>query len=130
MNFTMLPFTLQLDNTPLAIDLQDLTAHLAMIPDLRDPRGRRYPLALLLTVAVLAKLAGYSQLREVADWARLRQTELTNVLGFPRATLPHPTTWSRIFAHACDPAEVDHALHAFWTRPRPRAGSHFRLSLD
>src|SRR6476469_4149248 len=130
MNFTMLPFTLQLDDQPLAVDLRALTAHFATIPDHRGRRGRRYPLPLLLTLAVLAKLAGYSQLREVADWARLRQTELTTLLGFPRATLPHPTTWSRIFAPACDPAEVDHALHAFWTRPRPRAGSHFRLSLD
>jgi predicted transposase YbfD/YdcC len=132
MNFTMLPFTLQLDCTPLALDLQELTAAFATIPDHRGRRGRRYPLPLLLTIAVLAKLAGYSQLREIADWARLRQAELTALLGFPRATLPHPTTWSRVFAQACDPADVDHVLHTFLTRPRrsPRPGRQVRLSLD
>lgn len=128
MNFTMLPFTRQLADQALALDLQALVAHFATVPDHRQQRGRRYPLPLLLTIAVLAKLAGYSQLRQVAEWARLRQAELAAVLGLPRATLPHPTTWSRVFAHACDPAAVDQALHTFLARPR--TGRQVRLSLD
>jgi len=132
MNFTMLPFTLQLEDRPLAIDLHDLAAHFATLPDQRGRRGRRYPLPLLLTVAVLAKLAGYSQLREVADWASLRQVELTRLLGFPRSTLPHPTTWSRVFASACDPAQVAAAVQAFFAprQTRPRPGHHLRVSID
>lgn len=101
MNSTTLPFTLQLADEPLTLDLNALTAHFATVPDLRAPCGRRYLLALLLTIAVLAKLVSYSQLREVAEWAHLRQAELTRLLGFPRATLPHSSTWSRVFARAC-----------------------------
>lgn len=133
MNFTMLSLPLQLGADPLAFDLQALATHLATVPDLRDPRGVRYPLSLLLTLAVLAKLAGYSQLREIADWAHLRQAELTALLGCPRRTLPHPTTWSRVFATAVDPTTLAQVVTAFFQRQRrptaPRAGA-LQLSID
>ena len=130
MNFTMLPFTRQLPDQPLALDLHALTTHFATVPDQRDPRGRRYPLSLLLTIAVLAKLAGYSQLREVAEWAHLRQAALTHLLGFRRATLPHPSTWSRVFARACTPAALDHAVQAFFAPAAALPTRHVRVCLD
>ncbi|WP_345144773.1 transposase family protein, partial [Dactylosporangium darangshiense] len=41
---------------------------LTQIPDPRDPRGVRYPLAGLLTVAVCAVLAGASSFAAITDW--------------------------------------------------------------
>src|SRR5690242_16322226 len=98
MDFTMPALLLPSADKPRVIDLQALHTALAAIPDRRHPRGIRYPLPLLLTIAVLGKLAGYSQLRALSEWARLRQAELTAAFGVQRATLPHPTTWSRVFA--------------------------------
>ena len=46
-------------------------------------RGVRYPLAVLLTIALLAKLAGYSKARAIADWAKLRAAELAELLAGP-----------------------------------------------
>jgi hypothetical protein len=45
----------------LTIDLTALLTQLQMVPDQRKRRGVRYPLAVLLTIAVLAKLCGDSQ---------------------------------------------------------------------
>src|SRR5260370_31636973 len=103
MKCTMLPLDVQLPNEPFAFCLQALVEKLHTVQDLRDPRGVRYPLSVVLTVAVLAKLAGHSQLRAVAEWASLRSEQLCSLLGFGRTTLPHPTTWGRIFGTALDP---------------------------
>jgi predicted transposase YbfD/YdcC len=82
------------------LDLAASYHHFQSIPDLRDRRGVRYPLALLLTIALWAKLAGASQLRAIAEWARERQGELAERFALPRPRMPHPTTWSRVFGSA------------------------------
>jgi predicted transposase YbfD/YdcC len=133
MNCTMLPLSLQLPDEPFAFSLEQLATCLAEIPDLRKPRGVRYPLAALLLIAVLAKLAGYCTLRDVAEWAQLRQEHLVPLLGLPRATLPHPTTWSRVFARGLDPAELDQRSAAFFQRqfaPGPSPPGGVQLTID
>ena len=50
------------------------------IPDHRDRRGLQYPLASLLMIGVLAKLAGQVSLRGMAHWAKLRSRELASAL--------------------------------------------------
>lgn len=133
MNFTMLPLSVQLPDEPFAFSLQQLATCLAEIPDLRKPRGVRYPLSALLLIAVLAKLAGYCKLRDVAEWAKLRQEQLVPLLGLPRDTLPHPTTWSRVFAHGLDPAELDQRSAAFFKRqfaPSKSQPSGVQLTID
>jgi len=110
----MLPLNVQLPDEPFAFSLQALAERFQTIKDLRRPRGVRYPLPVVLTVAVLAKLAGHGRLRAVAEWARLRSGQLCDLLGFGRCTLPHPTTWSRIFGTAVDPCELDKAVSGFF----------------
>lgn len=110
----MLPLEVQLPQEPFAFSLQALVEKLHAVQDLRDPRGVRYPLSVVLTVAVLAKLAGHGQLRAVAEWAGLRSEQLCSLLGFGRTTLPHPTTWSRIFGMALDPCALDQAVGEFF----------------
>jgi predicted transposase YbfD/YdcC len=67
---------------------------------MRKRRGVRYPLAVLLTIAVMAKLAGYSGARAIADWAALRADVLAELFDLPRPRMPHLTTWTRVFGHA------------------------------
>jgi hypothetical protein len=59
------------------------------VPDRRKRRGRRYPLAALLVIGVLAKLAGQDRSRALAQWAKLRQQELSQVFQLQRQTMPH-----------------------------------------
>ena len=65
--------------TPRGTDQSDVTALLACfetVPDGRKRRDVRYPLAVLLAIAVLAKLCGDSQVHALADWAHARAEEL------------------------------------------------------
>jgi len=112
----MLPLDMQLPDEPFAFSLQALVEKLYTVEDLRDPRGVRYPLPVVLTVAVLAKLAGHSQLRAVAEWAGLHSEQLCPLLGFGRTTLPHPTTWGRIFGTALDPCALDRGVGQFFKK--------------
>ncbi len=52
---------------PLTRDLAAVYQQLQQVPDQRKRRGVRYPLAVLLTIALLAKPAGATQLRAIAE---------------------------------------------------------------
>lgn len=115
MHSTTLPGSLQLPaDVPFAFSLDALFVRLQTLVDQRDPRGVRYPLAPLLTLAVCAKLAGASRVEALADWARFRAAELATLFGLARPTMPHARTWGRIFAHAVDPVAFDRLLGDFF----------------
>lgn len=97
---------------PFAFLLDELLPYLAAVPDPRARRGRRYPLTPLLALAVVAKLANHADLTALAEWARLRQTDLTAWLGLARPTMPHPSTWTRLFA-ALDVTALEQQVAAF-----------------
>lgn len=100
----------------LTINLTELLERLQTIPDQRKRRGVRYPLAVLLAIAVLAKLCGQSQVHALAQWAHQRTTELSAVFGLKRARMPHPTTWTRILGNAVAAAAIETALQPLLTR--------------
>src|SRR3712207_6478779 len=128
MHSTILPFALPLPNDlPFAFSLHALAAHLQAVPDRRQRRGRRYPLPPLLTLAVLAKLAGHSRLEALAEWAKLRATDLARLFGLKHATMPHQSTWSRILGHAVDPAALEAALRTFFQEHAPPAATRGSL---
>jgi hypothetical protein len=66
------PLAVSLPSVPFLFSPTSLYARLLTLTDHRDPRGVRYPLAVLLTIATLAKLAEQNDPRAIADWARLR----------------------------------------------------------
>lgn len=92
----------------------------------------RYPLAVLLTIALWAKLAGYAQLRAIAEWARERQGELAERFDLPRARMPHPTTWTRVLGSAVAADALEQALARLLLEPAsseepPPASQHIAL---
>ncbi len=118
MNSTILPCPLQLPaDLPFAFSLTALAAHLQTVPDRRKRRGLRYPLPPLLALAVVAKLAGHSRVEAVADWAKLRAADLARLFGLKRASMPHPSTWSRVLGQAVDPVALEQALTTFFQAP-------------
>ena len=114
-------------------DLEALYACLQSIPDHRDPRGLQYPLATLLMIGVLAKLAGQVSLRGMADWAKLRRRELSQLFHLKRERMPHYSTWSRVLGHAVEPSEVEELIGQFFVTAQrdaePQRGS-IQLALD
>lgn len=70
-----------------------LLAQLSTVPDPRQRQGRRYPLAGLLAILILAALHGHSSLRGMWLWAQAHQHLLLEALGFgTRGRLPALTT--------------------------------------
>ncbi len=84
--------------------------------DKRGCKGRIYALAPLLTIAVLAKLAGRNQIRSVAHWAKLQARNLTNLFDLPNLTMPHHTTWSRILGEAMDINQFKAVIAGFFAK--------------
>src|SRR5947209_19257689 len=64
------------------------------IEDGRHKRGVRYRSALILTLIVLAKLAGMTSLAGIAEWVRLRPDWLNEVLPNAREGFPSAATYS------------------------------------
>jgi predicted transposase YbfD/YdcC len=112
---TTLPFAGALpDQIPFAFSIHALAQRLTTLVDQRDPRGVRYPLPAMLTIAVLAKLAGAHRVEALADWARLRAADLVPLFGLSRSTMPHARTWGRIFAQAVDPVALEQGIGRFF----------------
>jgi predicted transposase YbfD/YdcC len=119
----MHPTTLAVDipslDRPLTLDIAALYQQFQTLPDARKRRGRRYPLAVLLTIAVLAKLAGVTGMRALADWAKLRAEEFAELFELPRAAMPHTTTWTRVLGHAVAVEAIEQAVARLSAPPAP-----------
>jgi len=94
----------------------ELMELLAQVPDPRDPRGVRYPLAGILAVAVSAVLTGARSFAAIGGWAGdLSGPELAR-LGIEAA--PQESTLRKLFARL-DADVLDRLVGSFlWTRTR------------
>ena len=133
MKDTTISMSLRLPNDALLFDLDELYARLQTIRDHRKKRGVRYPLASLLMIAVLAKLAGQDSSRGMSHWAKLRTRELRQVFQLKRESMPHSSTWSRVLGHGVEPTEVEQIVGQFFAQAsktaHPKRGS-IHLAMD
>jgi len=85
------------------------------ITDGRHPRGKRYSLALVLSLLILGKLAGMTTLTAIAEWVRLRADWLRQALPGTRGQFPCVATYSNVL-RAVDPQQVSRLLANWLTR--------------
>ena len=78
------------------VDPTSIYAAFEQVTDGRHKRGIRYPLALILTLIVLAKLAGEPKLSGVSQWVRLRGTWLNEHLHQQRTSWPAASTYTYV----------------------------------
>jgi hypothetical protein len=97
----------------------------ATIPDPRRPRGRIHPLTAVLSLAVVAMLAGMKSLEAIAQFGRDHGASLAHALGFRRKRTPAKSTLSEIF-RAIDLDAFEAALRA-WIQGRLVAGEAIAL---
>jgi hypothetical protein len=116
---------------PLAVaagEQSGLLAVLAAVPDPRDPRGIRYPLASMLAVAVCAVLAGAVTFAAIADWVKDLDSPGWARLGFTGRIPVASTVWGYWSASMprCSrrywPAGCAHVSRRRATRWRPIVG--------
>src|SRR5260370_8174827 len=88
----------------LAIDAASLYRAFEQVKDRRGKKGKRYTLALILTLIMLAKMAGETKIDGMVYWIELRKKELKSLLNWPKE-FPSNRTYSRALA-SCDDKEI------------------------
>ena len=112
--------------------LRSLWECLRAVPEFRGTRGRRYPLATILAIAVAAKLAGYHGTRAFAEFANgLTQHQLRTLRAFyshrlGRFTAPTTTAFFNVLV-ALDPEVLDRAART-WAAQQNR--DHEPVAID
>jgi hypothetical protein len=101
---------------------------LAEVPDPRNPRGVRYPLAAVLSLAVLAMLTGAKSYTAIAQFGRQRGAALARALGFRRGTTLRKSTLSNLFRRL-DVAAFEAALSR-WVASRLPEGQPLHVCID
>ena len=79
--------------------LHSLYAVCQQLVDGRAARGKRYDLARLLLLLVLAKLAGMKSLLGASEWVEHQEELLREVLHLPWKRMPCANTYSYALAH-------------------------------
>src|SRR5262245_65835561 len=85
--------------------VENLPQAFAAVPDPRRAQGRRYSLAAILSLAIVAVLANHTSVLAMAEWASRQTLHVRRALGFERDTTPHQTTIARLLQRL-EPADV------------------------
>ena len=129
MDYSATGFEVQRADEGCVFDVGSLYAQLETLTDKRKARGKRYPLALVLVLVILAKLAGEDTPYAIAQWARLRQAQLIEALGVSRPWLPSHNTYRRVLGSAVEVSELEAVVGAFLTSS-PGSGRSVLVALD
>ena len=97
------------------IDALSLYHVMEQITDERHPRGKRYRLALILSLLIVGKLAGMTTLTAIAEWVRWRADWLRQVLPGAREQFPCVATYSNVL-RTVDADQVTQVLASWLTR--------------
>jgi len=95
-------------------EVNSLYETLLKLGDKRKARGKRYGLASVLTLSVLAKLGGEDTPTGMAEWVSHRAEELRGSLGLKRERMPHAVTYRRILGQAVDIDELEQVVGRFF----------------
>ena len=111
------------------IDIGSLYERFQHLTDSRDARGLRYPLEVVLTLAVLGKLCGEDRPSGIAEWAAHRAELLVEALELERNSMPHHSTYRRIFEEVVDASELDEMVGAYLASNQ-KVGRQVVLAID
>jgi predicted transposase YbfD/YdcC len=110
-------------------ELRSLYNYFATLKDKRKPKGLRYPLAVILTLMVLAKLCGQDRPSGIAEWAQNRAESLAKALHLKRTKMPHHSTYRRILEEVIEIDRLEEMASQF-LKSRPKAGRSVVIVID
>ena len=120
MDYTTLSIAPDAGIVPDPVVVASLYEALQQLSDARRRQGKRYELALILCLLVLAKLAGETSLSGATDWIRHRAAALADEFGLRRKSMPCQMTYCNVLARV-DAKHLDDILATFFVRLRSRA---------
>lgn len=129
MNYSTFGESVAADQDGVIFDVGSVYSRLTDLPDPRARRGRRYELAVLLLVVLLAKLAGQDKPDGIAEWVKLRAAFFVEVFQLKRSWMPHAMTYRRVLANAALAVALD-TLTREYLLSWPQAGQSVQLALD
>lgn len=103
-----------------------LVERLSELNDPRDRRGRQYPMVGLITLCLLAVLAGQTTAEAIAQFGRLRQKRLGHALGFKNGKMPCANTIAGLL-RALDADHLDRIIAAWLADRHPEGWEHIAL---
>jgi len=123
MDYTPLPIAPHEGKMLEPVAVASLYEALHQLSDARRGQGKRYELALILCLLVLAKLAGETSLSGATDWVRHRAALLAEQFGLRRTSMPCQMTYCNVLARV-DAKHLDEILATFFVRweAKPRCG--------
>jgi len=74
-----------------------LLEELLSVPDPRSAKGRRHPVIAILSLSVVATLAGMKSLEAIAQFGRDHGVAFAHALGFTRGKTPNKSCLSKLF---------------------------------
>jgi predicted transposase YbfD/YdcC len=117
MNYTTFQEAMKQAGLSVEVDAHSVYRAFEQVADGRHKRGVRYSVALILTLIVLAKLAGMTTPLAIAEWVRLRAGWLRKVLPGTRESFPCAATYSNVL-QGLDAGQVNEVVTQLLTRVR------------
>lgn len=109
MNITLEAYT----NQVIAFNFAHLQQYLSQLPDTRSNRGKIYPLSLILTYILIAKLAGCDKPSTIASWVRKRQAALLWLWESPHQRTPCLNTYRTILEEVIDEEKLAELFRSY-----------------
>lgn len=109
MNITLEAYT----NQVIAFNFANLQQYLSQLPDTRSNQGKVYPLPLLLTYILIAKLAGCDKPSAIASWVRKRQAALLPLWESYHQRTPCLNTYRTILEEVVDEEKLAELFRSY-----------------
>lgn len=104
---------MQVPDAAESVSVESLYEALKQVKDKRSRRGKRYGAAVVLTLVVLAKLAGQVKMKGIAEWVGWHAEMLTKRLPLYRGQVPCANTYRYVSDHI-DVAALNQVLGEYF----------------
>ena len=129
MDYTNLTCDQDIDENGLVFNLGSLYDFLKKVPDPRKQKGKRYSLAALLVMMLLAKLGGEDKPSGITDWVAERAEQLRHMKILVRDKPPCHMTYRRVLQEVVNVEEFE-ALIGQYHRQRLKEEQGLILTMD
>ena len=129
MNYINIAPNQELSETGYLYEIGSLYAFLQQVTDTRKAKGKRYSLAMLLVLILLAKLGGEDQPSGIAEWVAHRIDQLFEMKVVPKKQAPSHMTYRRVLQNVVQPEEFE-GLIAEYHQSRLEVREDLLLSMD
>jgi predicted transposase YbfD/YdcC len=113
MDYTNLEPHQDVHETGLVYEVGSLFAYFEQVSDKRKAKGKRYSLALLLVLMLLAKLGGEDKPSGIAEWVAHRVDQLYELKVLPHKQAPSHMTYRRVLQENLQPEELERMLREY-----------------